>query len=526
MSWSIRTRLTVTIFVLAAIVSVVGVLAGSRTLEGQIEDRAIEERLSVVEQELQFRLEDDSIFFDSEPSINGAGVTAEVFFPEVFGADAELFDDDLLSVISDWELVSDELLFELVAVDEYGEELLDEFGASDRLYVQGFTGTVYEIDPSAKTVELFAGASDDLVLVTAGELANLVEPQFNFNDVFGSGLDFEDDSDSDGDDSEMLVWRIVEVDGQRFGVVADIRAEIETIDAVKAALWAVAFFLPFLAGIATWFITGRALRPVAAITEQVGEISSQNLSGRVPETGKADEIGGLASTMNAMLARIENGDLRRRQFVSDASHELRTPVAVLRSEAEVAKKAPDSTTINRFADVVMGETRRLGVVVEDLLSLARSDESSASTRSIALPELDLDDLVLEQADRSRGIDLDRSQVSAGRVRGDSEEISRLIGHLLDNAARHAKQRVVIGLKTEGDQVMLWVDDDGAGIAKPDRERVFQRFVRLDEARTSDKGGSGLGLAVVRSTVERLGGRIEIEDSPIGGARFMVKLPAA
>lgn len=102
----------------------------------------------------------------------------------------------------------------------------------------------------------------------------------------------------------------------------------------------------------------------------------------------------------------------------------------------------------------------------------------------------------------------------------------MIGHLLDNAARHADQNVAIGVRTDGDQVRLWIDDDGSGIPEVDRERVFQRFVRLDEARTSDRGGSGLGLAVVRSTVERLGGAITIDNSPLGGARFAVTLPAA
>ncbi|MEL6982194.1 MAG: HAMP domain-containing sensor histidine kinase, partial [Actinomycetota bacterium] len=168
--------------------------------------------------------------------------------------------------------------------------------------------------------------------------------------------------------------------------------------------------------------------------------------------------------------RLERSDRQRRQFVSDASHELRTPLAVLRSEAEVARRAPDTTTVADFGRVVIGETNRLESLVEDLLSLARADERKlAGARTAAPVELDVDDVVLNEAERTRRLPIDRSQVSAGRVIGRADDLARAVGHLLDNAARHGEMQVAVGVRTEtgtngaGSQVRIWVDDDGAGI---------------------------------------------------------------
>jgi signal transduction histidine kinase len=178
----------------------------------------------------------------------------------------------------------------------------------------------------------------------------------------------------------------------------------------------------------------------------------------------------------------------------------------------------------------------MGTLVDDLLSLARHDEELAPPGVV----LDLDDIVLTDANRPRPVPVDVSAVSAGRVRGRPDELARVVTHLLDNAARHAEQQVVVSLDTltadakaqdedrsDNDGIVrLTVDDDGPGIPTDQRQRVFERFVRLDEARQRDSGGAGLGLAVVAGVVAAAGGRVSADDSDLGGARFVVELPAA
>jgi len=272
----------------------------------------------------------------------------------------------------------------------------------------------------------------------------------------------------------------------------------------------------------TWFLAGRALRPVRAITAQAATITGGTLSERVPVPASGDEIATLAHTVNGMLDRLERDDVRRRQFVSDASHELRTPVAVLKSEAEVALRSPELTDVETLASGVVEESTRMAAIIDDLLSLARRDEGVAAPTT----EIDLDDIVLAEAGRLRRVPVDVSAVSAGRVLGRLDEFARVVAHLLDNAARHAETTVAVGLVTAAGQVRLVVVDDGPGVPPADREIIFERFVRLDEARSRDAGGAGLGLAVVAGVVERSNGSVGVETSPSGGARFVVTLPAA
>jgi signal transduction histidine kinase len=162
-------------------------------------------------------------------------------------------------------------------------------------------------------------------------------------------------------------------------------------------------------------------------------------------------------------------------------------------------------------------------LVEDLLTLARGDETRILDSSSTI---DVDELVLEEAARTRALPVDRRSVSAGRVVGQGDEMMRVIAHLLDNEARHGRSTIAVGVQTLGQTVQIWVDDDGPGISEEQRERIFERFIRLDDARTRDSGGAGLGLAVAHSTVAHMGGTIKVFDSPLGGARFQIELPAA
>ncbi len=299
-----------------------------------------------------------------------------------------------------------------------------------------------------------------------------------------------------------------------------------SVDRVRAVLWMSTPLVMLVAGALTWLLAGRALRPVRAITSQTGRIRSSTLHERVPVPPSHDEISALATEMNTMLDRVQREDERRRQFVADASHELRSPIAAIRTQAEAALATSGSDDISELASGVLDEAERMGALVDDLLSLARHDEEAAPPGIV----LDLDDIVLAEARRPRRVPVDVSGVSAGQVRGLPEELTRVVTHLLDNAARHATQRAAVSLDTTahgGRQfVRLAVDDDGPGVPPDQRHRVFERFVRLDEARRRDGGGAGLGLAVVASVVANAGGRVAIRDSTLGGARFEVELPSA
>lgn len=323
-------------------------------------------------------------------------------------------------------------------------------------------------------------------------------------------------------DAGDYVFGIREVDGIDL-IVATPEAGVErSVERLRAGLWMAVPLAALATGGITWLLAGRALAPVATITDRTRRIRSGTLHERVPVPGGHDEVAELACEMNEMLDRIEREDVRRRQFVADASHELRSPIAAIRTQAEAAIGASDDADTIELATGVLAEAERMSALVDDLLSIARHDEALAPPGGV----VDLDDVVLAEAARPRAVPVDVSSVSAGRVRGRRDELTRVVTHLLDNAARHAAGTVAIALSTTDDTVTLTVDDDGPGVPVDDRERVFDRFVRLDEARRRDSGGAGLGLAVVASVVRAGGGRVGIDDSELGGARFVVTLPAA
>ena len=280
-----------------------------------------------------------------------------------------------------------------------------------------------------------------------------------------------------------------------------------------------------LVALAIWMAVGRALRPVDAMRDEAETITAEHLNRRLAVPAGEDEIPRLAATLNEMLDRIDAASSLQRQFVSDASHELRSPLTALRQLAEVARDYPDRTAQDSLARDVLAEERRMEELVTALLLLARMDDAAPTSNA----PVDLDDLVLEEARRARGQEgphVDVSGVSAGQVAGDPVLLGQVVGNLISNARRHARSEVALSLQEYGDQVVLTVDDDGHGIPEQDRERVFERFVRLDEARGRDAGGSGLGLAIAHKVVSGLGGDVRIQESSTGGARFVVTLPAA
>lgn len=305
-------------------------------------------------------------------------------------------------------------------------------------------------------------------------------------------------------------------------VAASLESTDRSITALRRKLWVVTPMLIALVAALAWVLVGRALRPVEAIRSQVAAISGSTIDRRVPVPDSGDEVERLASTMNDMLDRLEQAQLRQREFVSDASHELRSPIASMRAELEVALAHPERAEWPLVAQRVLGERDRLERLVDDLLQLARLDEGAALRHT----DVDLDDLVLEEAAHARRVPVSTAAVSAGRVIGDPHALAQVVRNLLDNAARHARTAVRVEVGTEGSDVVLRVDDDGPGVGVADRQRIFERFTRADDGRGRVHGGAGLGLALVERVVRATDGSVVCSEAPMGGARFEVRLPAA
>jgi signal transduction histidine kinase len=301
--------------------------------------------------------------------------------------------------------------------------------------------------------------------------------------------------------------------------------EVDARNTVRKALLFGGPLLLVVVGAVTWWIVGRALRPVEDIRGEVERISARELDRRVPDVPGDDEVARLAATMNRMLDRLQRSQDRQRRLVSDASHELRSPVAAIRQHAEVAGRHPDTTHVDELAAAVLDETDRLQALVEDLLVLARLDEGDGTVAA----EVDLDDIMVAEAARLRRmttIDVDASGVGAGRVRGGAAALERVVRNLTENSARYAHARIALGLVQADGRVILTVEDDGPGIAPEDHRRVLERFVRLDDSRGRGTGGAGLGLAIVREVVVSHGGEVTLGESSLGGLRVEILLPGA
>jgi signal transduction histidine kinase len=225
-----------------------------------------------------------------------------------------------------------------------------------------------------------------------------------------------------------------------------------------------------------------------------------------------------------MLDRLQAAAERQRRFVADASHELRTPLAAARTDLEIALAHPESTDLHETATDLLAANQRMEHLVRDLLFMARADE--LAPRPLAVP-VDLDDIVLVETARLRGnghVKVDIGAVSGAAVMGRLDELARAVRNLLENAACYASSLVTVELTSDDGQATLVIQDDGPGIPAGDRERIFQRFARLDDARGRDSGGTGLGLAIAKEIIDAHGGTIVVDDAR-QGARFVVRLPS-
>ncbi|NMO03653.1 HAMP domain-containing histidine kinase [Gordonia sp. TBRC 11910] len=311
-------------------------------------------------------------------------------------------------------------------------------------------------------------------------------------------------------------------------VVGAAEGPIDSVVTTVAVLLALVFpiILVLLAGSA-FYVSGRTLRPVARIRAQVSTITSTDLRKRVSVPRTHDEIAGLARTMNQMLARLNEAREQQLRFVGDASHELRSPLMTIVGILDIARTTGEPIDESTITGMLFPEAQRLQQLVDDLLLLAKSDERGTPLR---VSDVDVDDIVGEQVRRLEQLSTVgvAARIAAMRVRGDRAKLDRALRNVVDNAVRYARSRVEVSMAVDSARQVgaVVVSDDGPGIPAEDRERVLDRFVRLDSHRERGSGGAGLGLAIVDEIVRAHHGGVRIGSSQLGGAEVVITLPLA
>ncbi len=321
------------------------------------------------------------------------------------------------------------------------------------------------------------------------------------------------------------------------GPVADVERSLEVSE--KAVVVVCLVLVAGVAVLSRWLV-GSALRPVETLTRDAAALGTGTpgagslgtpAPAALPLPAADDEVRRLAVTLNGMLARLDAAARRQRAFVADAAHELRSPLASIRTAVEVSRLdstgPSDAGDWRATADGVLEDVARMGRLVDDLLLLARLDEDRASPGAQqASGDLGLvADRVVERLGRQHGagVRVDREGVPTVPVRAGDDVLERLVVNLVENAVRYARSRVAVTVEATGPDAVLTVTDDGPGVPAADRDRVFERFTRLDDARSRDQGGSGLGLAIVRELARAHGGDVHLDDAG-PGLRAVVRLP--
>lgn len=328
-------------------------------------------------------------------------------------------------------------------------------------------------------------------------------------------------------DSDELVWSATGFvsGGESFVVVVASPVEI-ALRTVRTIAWYLLGAAPILLALVGWgtsYIVGRALSPVARIRAQVDRIGRSRLNERVEVPPTRDEISDLAATMNRMLERLQASDRSQRQLVSDVSHELRSPIASLAAALEVIRNEGAAAAWPDLGPVIESENSRMARLVDDLLTLAKADDMP---RQLNLRQVDIDDLLHAEAAILRAKSAHRVAARAEpvQVRCDPDRIGQVVRNLLDNAARHARSRIELSSARDADDVVITVTNDGPPIPEQHRDRVFDRFTRLDDSRSRDSGNAGLGLAIVREIVLAHGGQVSTGANQFGECVFVVRLP--
>jgi signal transduction histidine kinase len=400
--------------------------------------------------------------------------------------------------------------------------LVDGKRLSDPIPVVGGSAVVQVVDAQGRVRAASAGGD---------HLVPLLEPGLLAEARAGRAVGIDGARIGVSDQLRVVAVEAGPVDDPQTVIVAMSLAQLESsIRVVEIALLVGAPILLAALAVLSWIVIGSALRPVDALRKGAEEITGSGGARQLPVPVAEDEIRRLAVTLNTMLGRLESASARQRAFVADAAHELRSPLAAMRTQLEVAIHHPESADWGGTVSDVLADTARLARLVDDLLLLARADEGKrrprGSPRGPVAPT-DLVAVVDAVLDRPRHADREviRSGDPSALTDCDADLLTRIVANLVDNATRHARTKVVVDVRAEGDTIVLTVSDDGPGVPPADRERVFERFTRLDQARSRDGGGSGLGLPIVRSLLEALGGSVSLADaSP--GLRAIVRVPAA
>ncbi len=385
---------------------------------------------------------------------------------------------------------------------------------------------------TAPDAVVISDEEDSLVQIIVGRevvaSSSNIDGEGPFTTLVAGSLFTTSNTPVQGSGFRILVYEANPAGGPVTIVVGNTLREVER--AVNVITFALVTGLPALLVLVawmTWLVVGRALSPVQRIGAEVAEIGATDLHRRVSPPRTDDEISGLVDTMNDMLDRIESGTLHRQRFVSDASHELRTPIATMRHMLETALRDGIEPDWPEVARDLLEEDLWMQRLVEDLLWLARHDQHHPTEETSLV---DLDVVALNQARRqsmSGAEVIDTTGIGAGQVRGRPDDLARVVQNLIDNAGRHCASRIAITVASaENGHVVLHVDDDGPGVPVDARGTIFERFTRGDAGRSRDIGGAGLGLSIAAEIVADHDGTLTVTSGPLGGARFTLELPDA
>ena len=398
----------------------------------------------------------------------------------------------------------------------------------DPVPVAAGTVTIQVLGPSGRIVNVSAGGDRLVPMVPPAQAAALADGD---SAILIHGAPFDMPS--------LLRIAVVRADGGELVIAAVPYSS--AADSLQVVGHALIFGTPVLFIVFTgamWLAVGSTLRPIDRIRRGAARVTGTGVPADLPVPEARDEVRSLALTLNDMLSRLSSAQQRQRSLVSDTAHELRSPIASIRTQLEVALDHPSGQDWASTARDVLADTLRLSRLTEDLLLLARLDEQADHGDVARHGEpLDLGQLACAVVARygDSPVPVTVAQplevAPAAPVAGNRDRLDRMLVNLIDNAIRYAKSSVTVSVGQSGSWVELAVTDDGPGIPEPDRERAFDRFARLDDARTrcdDDAGGAGLGLAIVRATAQSHAGTAHLESAPDGasGLRAIVRLPAA
>jgi signal transduction histidine kinase len=396
--------------------------------------------------------------------------------------------------------------------------LADAHRLPDPVPVAAGTITVQVLDPRGRIIDASPGADLLVPLLPAGEAAANARAR---RAVVMAGPPY-------GLPSQVRVVAVATRGGDTvIAAVASDQVGDSVAALTRALLIGTPLLLLVLAG-AIWLVVGTTLRPIAELRRGAQDVTRTGRPRALPVPEARDEVHSLALTLNDMLSRLGEAQERQRGLVSDTAHELRSPIASIRAQLEVALDHPDTQDWRQTASDVLQDTLRLAALAEDLLVLARLDERGG--RRIANQVVDLSALAAGEVRRydDARVPVLVSGAEPCAVTGDADGLRRMLSNLIDNATRYAASRVEVAVAVAGPCARLTVTDDGPGLSPPDAERAFGRFTRLEAARSRDgegEGGAGLGLAIVRATAQAHGGSASLEDAE-PGLRAVVLLPTA